>query len=443
MPSQRRHCDGYSRRDLLKIGAATAFGLPFTLPQVLATEARIDPAARQDVSFIYVFLRGGLSTIDTFDLKPDAPDTIRGPFQSIPTVVPGTHVCHLLPRVAKVVDKFSLIRSFTHNNAGHGTADHYMLTGYHPTPAFNAGLRPNNEHPSFGSVMANRLGPRGSIPPYVCLPTMHKSASSAYLGPKAVPFTIEADPNSPGFQVPDLQPPLSIDASRLENRRGLLRTIDRFHRSAEERVNADARQLGVFAQRATDLMTSQAAKTAFNLSAEPEKVRAQYGHNTLGQSCLMARRLVEAGVRAVTIEHADWDTHSANFQTLEEDLLPKFDLAIPALFRDLEDRGLLEKTIVLVTGEFGRTPTINREAGRDHWSRCFTVIMGGGGIQGGRVIGKSDATASDPDEDPYRPEDLAATLYHLVGINHRDEMITPEGRPILLSNGGRVMEALL
>ena len=190
-------------------------------------------------------------------------------------------------------------------------------------------------------------------------------------------------------------------------------------------------------------MTSQTAKTAFNLSAEPEKVRAQYGHNTLGQSCLMARRLVEAGVRAVTIEHADWDTHSANFQTLEEDLLPKFDLAIPALFSDLEDRGLLEKTIVLVTGEFGRTPTINREAGRDHWSRCFTVIMGGGGIQGGRVIGKSDATASDPDEDPYRPEDLAATLYHLVGINHRDEMITPEGRPILLSNGGRVMEALL
>ncbi len=441
--SKRTHCDGFNRRDVLKIGTAAAFGLPFTFSNLLAKEATAPAADRNDISFIYVFLRGGLSTIDTFDLKPDAPSSIRGPFQSIPTSVPGTRVCHLLPNTARVVDKFAQIRSFTHNNAGHGTADHYMLTGYHPSPGFNAGLRPNNEHPSFGSVMAHRLGPRGSIPPYICLPTMHKSASSAYLGPKAVPFTIEADPNSPGFSVPDLQPPLAIDANRLANRRELLRTVDRFHQSAEQRANADARQLGVFAQRATDLITSKAAKTAFDLGAEPEPIRARYGHNTLGQSCLMARRLVEAGVRTVTIEHADWDTHSANFQTLEDDLLPKFDLAIPTLFQDLEERGLLEKTVVLVTGEFGRTPAINKEAGRDHWSRCFTVLLGGGGIQGGRVIGRSDATATDPAEDPYGPEDLAATLYHLVGINPRDEMITPEGRPIMLSNGGRVIEALL
>jgi len=440
--TSRTFCDGITRRNLLRVGAAGALGMNFGLQQLLQMKALANPV-KSDTNFIFVFLKGGLSTIDTFDMKPEAPDTVRGPFQEMRTTVPGIRICEHLPDIAGVMDKFSLIRSFTHSNAGHGPADHYMLTGYHPTAAFNGGLKPNNQHPSMGSVIAHKLGPRGSVPPYVCLPTMHNSASSAYLGPNAVPFVIEADPNSPGFEVPDLLPPLEVDAQRITDRRGLLAKVDRFQRSIEQKANAGAGELGVFAERATSLMTSPEAKRAFDIHAEPEKLRDAYGRTTLGQSCIMARRLIEAGVRCVTIEHSNWDTHFHQFPSLKDDLLPKLNAAMATLFRDLSDRGMLGKTVVLVTGEFGRTPKINKESGRDHWSRCFTVALGGGGIQGGRVIGKSDAIASDPAEDPHGPEDLCATVYQLMGINPHDEMRTPEGRPVMLTNSGRVIKELL
>jgi hypothetical protein len=409
--TERRFCDGWGRRDFLRIGAAGALGLNMSLPKLLQAEASGNSlTAKKDVSFIFVFLKGGLSTIDTFDMKPDAPSEIRGPFQSIPSNVPGTRVCEKIPNIAKVMDKFSIIRSFTHRNAGHGPADHYMLTGYHPVGGFDGGLKPNNQHPAMGSVISHKLGPRGAIPPYVCLPNMHNSGSSAYLGPEAAPFTIEADPSSPGFAVPDMQPPFSIEAKRIDDRRSLLSKVDRFHKSMEAKANRGTRELGVFAQRATELMTSKAAKEAFDINKESDKLRDAYGRNTLGQSCLMARRLVEAGVRCVTVEHSNWDTHYHNFQTLQDDLLPKFDQAIPTLFKDLDSRGLLQNTLVLLTGEFGRTPKINDSAGRDHWSRCFTVALAGAGIKGGRVLGKSDKWAMDPAEDPYGPEDLRYRL---------------------------------
>lgn len=443
MKTRSSFCDGHSRRDFLRVGAAAAgLGLNVPLSRLLAAEHAIDPG-KSDVSFIYVFLTGGLSTIDTFDMKPDAPENIRGTFQPRSTNVPGIQICDQLPKVAGVMDKFSLVRSFGHRNAGHGPADHYMLTGYHPNAAFNTGLKPNNQHPSVGSVIANELGGRGGIPPYVCLPAMHNSAGSAYLGAKAVPFTIEADPAAPGFQVPDMQPPLAVDAARLDDRRGLLSHVDRFQRSAEQQANEGARQLGAFSERAVSLMTSQQAKQAFDIHAENPKLRDAYGRNTLGQSCLMARRLVEAGVRCVTIEHTNWDTHQGNFVTLRDDLLPKLDAAMSALFRDLDERGMLGKTIVLFTGEFGRTPQINKDAGRDHWSRSFTIALGGGGIQGGRAIGKSDKWAMDPAENPYGPEDLCATVYHLMGIPPHKEMHTPDGRPVMLTNSGRVIGELL
>ncbi|MSU41796.1 MAG: DUF1501 domain-containing protein [Pedosphaera sp.] len=438
------YCDGLARRDFLRVGVAGGLGASLTLADLLRADKAHDvDQSKTDVSFIYVFLKGGMSTIDTFDMKPDSPSDIRGPFNPISTNVPGIHVCDQLPMVAKVMDKFSLIRSFTHLDAGHGPADHYMLTGYHPGASFNGSLKPNNLHPSLGSVIAHKLGPRGPIPPYVCLPGMHNSGSSAYLGAAAVPFTIEADPASPGFAVPDMQPPLALGAQRLEDRRALLSRVDRFQKSAEARANADTRALSVFSQRAVDLMTAPAAKKAFDIDAETPKMRDAYGRNSLGQSCLMARRLVEAGVRCVTVDHTNWDTHTENFKTLKEDLLPKFDRAISTLFRDLTDRGMLKKTIVILTGEFGRTPRINKEAGRDHWSRCFTVALGGGGIQGGRTVGTSDSWAQDPADNPYGPEDMAATLYHLLGINPFGEMRTPEGRPVMLTNNGRVIKELL
>ena len=442
--TERRFCDGWGRRDFLRIGAAGALGLNMSLPKLLQAEASENSlTAKKDVSFIFVFLKGGLSTIDTFDMKPDAPSEIRGPFQSIPSNVPGTRVCEKIPNIAKVMDKFSIIRSFTHRNAGHGPADHYMLTGYHPVGGFDGGLKPNNQHPAMGSVISHKLGPRGAIPPYVCLPNMHNSGSSAYLGPEAAPFTIEADPSSPGFAVPDMQPPFSIEAKRIDDRRSLLSKVDRFHKSMEAKANRVTRELGVFAQRATELMTSKAAKEAFDINKESDKLRDAYGRNTLGQSCLMARRLVEAGVRCVTVEHSNWDTHYHNFQTLQDDLLPKFDQAIPTLFKDLDSRGLLQNTLVLLTGEFGRTPKINDSAGRDHWSRCFTVALAGAGIKGGRVLGKSDKWAMDPAEDPYGPEDLCATVYNRMGIDPRSEMHTPDGRPIMVTNNGRVIKDLL
>lgn len=435
-------CDGLARRDFLRIGSAGLLGMNLTLSGLLRQKA-LGAASLKEPSFIYVFLQGGLSTIDTFDMKPDAPSSIRGPFSPIRSKVPGIDVCEYLPKVAGVTDKFSLIRSFTHGDAGHGAADHHMLTGYHPNAAFNSGLSPNNQHPSMGSVIAQRLGAKGSVPPYVCLPGMHPSASSAYLGPNAVPFIIETDPNSPGFEIPDMQPPLTIDAARIADRQALLGRVDRFQRSAEQRANANAAERSVFAERATSLMTSKEAKAAFDIQREDSKLRDSYGRSTLGQSCLLARRLVESGVRCVTINHQNWDTHSKGFITLKDDLLPKLDLAMSALFRDLDERGLLQSTVVVITGEFGRTPVINKDAGRDHWSRCFTVAVGGGGIQGGRVIGKSDAQASDPADSPYGPEDLCATVYQLMGIPPHEEMLTQEGRPVMLTNSGRIIKDLI
>jgi len=438
-------CDGIHRRDFLRIGAAGLLGFQMTLPMLLAGQVRAGKAggAKSDVSLIFIYLKGGLSTIDTFDLKPDAPSDIRGEFKSIATNVPGIRIGELLTKTAQQMDKFSLIRSFGHRNADHGPADHYMLTGYHPIAGFNPNLKPNNQFPSIGSVIAHKLGPRGSVPPYVCLPIMHASAGSAYLGAAAVPFVIEADPSTPGFAVPDLAPPMSVDASRLGARRELLNQVDRYQRQAEVAANSGARSVSVFGQKAFDLMTSPAAKKAFDISAEPEKLRDQYGRNTLGQSCLMARRLVEAGVRCVMIDHSNWDTHFDNFTVLKNQLLPKFDAAVSTLFRDLADRGMLGKTLVILSGEFGRTPRINKDAGRDHWSKCFTVALGGGGIQGGRVVGTSDAWAQEPAENPYGPEDLAATIYQLLGINPKDEIHTPEGRPIGIANGGRLIAELV
>jgi uncharacterized protein (DUF1501 family) len=442
---RRPFCDGHSRRDALRLGAAGLLGWNLTLPGLLARQARAAGQGHSptDVSLIFIFLHGGLSTIDTFDLKPDAPAEFRGEFRPAPTCVPGIQIVDQLPRVARQMDKISLIRSFRHHNSDHGPADHYMLTGYFPTAGFNPTLSPNNQRPALGSVIARKLGPRGSVPPYVCLPKMHPSAGPAYLGASAAPFVIDADPNAPDFSVPDVLPPAAVSADRLDDRRRLLDSVDRFQRSAEARANRSAQAVGTFRQKAFDLMTSPAAKRAFDLAAEPARLREEYGRNSLGQSCLMARRLVEAGVRCVTVDHSNWDTHDGNFATLKRDLLPAFDPAISTLFRDLADRGLLERTLVVVTGEFGRTPRINKNAGRDHWGPAFTVALGGGGVRGGRVVGASDARAERPASDPCGPEDLAATVCHCLGIDPKDEFHTPDGRPVAVVNNGRVIEELL
>ncbi len=436
-----KFCDGLSRRDCLRLGTAAAFGLPFTTANLLKAAEKDKPA--KDVSLIYLFLHGGLSTIDTFDMKPDAPAEFRGEFNPKPTKIPGVQFCEHIPKMAQQADKFSLIRSFRHHNSDHGPADHYMLTGYFPTAGFNPNLSPNNQRPAYGSVVSKVLGPKGSVPPYVCLPKMIPSGGPAFLGATHAPFVIDGDPSAPNFSVPDLVPPPTIESDRINDRKRLLETVDRFHQSAESRANKHAGAVETFQGKAFDLMTSTAAKAAFDIRAEPEKLRDAYGRTSLGQSCILARRLVEAGVRCVTIDHSNWDTHDGNFATLKNSLLPQFDSAVSNLFKDLADRGMLETTLVIVTGEFGRTPRINKNAGRDHWGPGFTVLVGGGGIHGGRIVGSTDARAERPASDPYGPEDLSATAYHLLGIDPKTEFHTPDGRPIAAVNNGKVVRELV
>src|SRR5262245_23764115 len=288
MNRPRSFCDGLRRRDFLTLGTAAALGLGLTLPELLQVQARAAEQGKQtrDVSLLFLFLHGGLSTIDTWDLKPDAPAEFKGEFAPADTNVPGVRISELMARVARQMDRFSLIRSFRHHNSDHGPADHYIHTGYFPQAGFNPNLKPNNQRPAHGAIIARKLGPKGSVPPYVCLPKMHPSTGPAYLGSSAAPFVIDADPNAPNFAVPDLVPPPVIAANRLANRRQLLAQMDRFRQSAEVQANRHAKAVSVFQEKAFSLMTSQAARRAFDIHAEPDRLRDDYGRNSLGQSCL-------------------------------------------------------------------------------------------------------------------------------------------------------------
>ncbi|MCH2128076.1 MAG: DUF1501 domain-containing protein [Pirellulaceae bacterium] len=385
--SDRKYCDGMIRRDALRVGAASLFGTSFSLPQLLAGQAKSPAMTRyaSAQSLIIVFLEGGLSTIDTWDMKPQAPSEYRGEFQPISTSVPGVQICEHLPQLSTQMDKFALVRSFGHSDSGHVSADHFMLTGYRTEGGFNGNNRPNNQKPSYGASLSRSLGPAGSVPPYVCLPKMHRSSGASHLGTSYAPFVIAADPNAPDFEVPDLMPPLEVASSRLGRRKQVLEAVNRYSRRVESMANRNAHAFDLYQHNAFSLMTSQATKEAFDINCEADEMRDAYGRNSLGQSCLMARRLVEAGVRCVMIDHSNWDTHFNNFEVLKTDLLPKLDAAMSTLFRDLHYRGMLESTLVLVTGEFGRTPKVNKNAGRDHWGPSTTIAIGGGGVQGGRL----------------------------------------------------------
>ncbi len=443
-------CDGIRRRDVLKIGFAGTLGFSLSLPDLLKRQAAAETASatsrrsnHRDVSLIIVYLQGGMSTIDVFDLKPEAPPEFRGDFRPIDTTARGLQICEHLPTLARQGDKFSLLRSFTHNNSGHGLADHYMLTGYAPSAAFNPNLKPNNERPSHGSIIARKRGPIGAVPPYVSVLKMHNSAGPAYLGSAAAPFVAEGDPSTPGFTVPDLLPPLAVDARRLNHRRALLDRVDRYRKRAALRANAGAKTMSAFQQKAFDLMTSPATRAAFDISAEPSAIRDEYGRHTLGQSCLMARRLIEAGTRCVMVTHNNWDTHFNNFHILKTLLLPQLNTGLGALVRDLADRGLLETTLIVAMGEFGRTPRINSNAGRDHWGPANTLFLAGGGIRGGRVVGKTTDRGERPVSEATGPEDLAATIYHCLGIDQNEEFHTAEGRPVKIVNNGRTISDLV
>lgn len=444
------------RRDWLRIGAISAAGL--TLPMLLRgrAEARESPTRPANSSFgkakscIVVFLFGGPAHQDMWDLKPSAPSDIRGEFQPISTSLPGVHVGEHLPRVAQQMHQLALVRSVSHPDNTHTVAMHYMLTGHrHVRPATNPQNEPS-DFPTFGAVMQFLRRSTGQLPTGISLnsPANQVSANNhifpgffaGFLGQSYDPLFISADPSQPDFQpFPMARGP---QAERLVTSYALLRSI--CDKSAGLQSTRTTQEFGAYQQKAYELLTSSDAREAFELSHEKAELRDRYGRTPFGQALLLARRLVERRVGLITVnwarDDAFWDTHASNFKSLKESLLPPFDLGFSALLEDLSVRGLLEETLVVCLSEFGRTPKINGQAGRDHWAACNSVILAGGGIRGGQVYGASDHHAAYPTTTPVSPADLSATIYHALGIDVRREIRDQFGRPTGLSYGQPLLQ---
>ena len=440
---QQRHCDGMTRRQLLRIGGTGLLG-GLSLPRLLQLQAyAATPNQPKAKACIFLMLEGGPSHIDMWDLKPDAPAEIRGPFQPISTVVPGTQISQLLPLCAKVADKFTILRSHSHNDNAHQTGRHWVLTGYPPNFADGQakGVPFNELYPSIGSILSRELGSGGQVPPYVEVPNALGPGGPGFYGAKYAPFTIDNDPAQPDFQVRDLNVPGSISDDRFARRQRLLAGAERL--GAGQQGTGRARTLSSYYEQAVDLVTSPQARKAFDIQAESSAMRERYGYSSIGQCALLARRLVEAGGRFIGIDHGSWDTHTDNFTSHEKTLVPPTDRALCALVSDLDDRGMLDDTLVVMMGEMGRTPRINNDAGRDHWSQCQTVILAGGGIKRGVVVGASDKTASFPTTQPYGIQDLLRTIFTLLGVDSDKVYHTPLGRPVPIVNGGKRIDDLL
>ncbi|MFM7151712.1 MAG: DUF1501 domain-containing protein [Gemmataceae bacterium] len=439
MSSPSRFCDGQNRRNILRLGASGFLG-GLSLPRLFHMEATAStgqtPRAK---SCIFLFLQGGPSTIDMWDLKPDAPAEIRGPYKPIKTNVTGTYVGEHCHRCAKVADKYTILRTHSHNDNGHITGSHYLLTGYRPNFADGANTKvPVNElYPSLGSVVSRELGPRGSVPPYINMPHPLAAGGPGFYGAEHAPFVIESDPVQPDFEVKDLLPEEKLGDARNRRRQAALRAMEKGSTPLGR-----AGTMATYYEKARDLISSPAARKAFDLRAETEKTRAAYGYSSLGQCSLLSRRLVEAGCRFIGVDHGSWDTHFSCFPSLEKDLIPHADQAFSALVTDLHDRGLLDSTLVVMMGEMGRTPRINAQAGRDHWSQAQSVLFAGGGIKPGQVIGATDKQGAAPTADPVSVADVLRTIFTLMGIDCDKTYYTPLGRPVPIVDGGKFIKGL-
>ena len=431
--ARSRLCNGFSRRDFLRIGALSPIGL--SLANLLSFEKAMAGAATQSraKSVILVFLGGGISHHDTFDPKPDAVEEIRGKYKTIPTSVTGLQVTELLPNMAKVMDKVALIRSGTHENDHHETATNWVLSGRFGSPF--------GDFPAMGAVVAHETGFSGIVPPYVAVPKnpsfTWELGKSAWLGGRYESFKC-GDPNDANFKVRDLSKAAEATPQVLERRRSLLEAVDQL--SARVKGNDQIATYDEFEQKAAEMVLSPKAQAAFDVAQEDAKLRDEYGRSEFGQSCLMARRLVESGVRFVTVNNGGWDHHKKIFENLDKKT-PGFDQGFAALIRDLDQRGMLKDTLVVAMGEFGRTPKLNKDAGRDHWGRAGSLIFAGAGVQGGRVIGATDKNGAFVTDRPVRPADVCWTIYESLGIDPTKELRTPEGRPVaILGEGGTIKE---
>ncbi len=425
-----------ARRQFLQVGALTGLGL--TLGDLFRLQSRADIKNYESKegkarSVIHIFLPGGMAHQESFDPKPYAPVEYRGPLGTVGTKLTGVVFSEGLPKTAQVADKIAVCRSMTHGEAAHERGTHNMFTGYRPSPALS--------YPSIGSVISHEFGPRKNLPPYVCVPGQpNEFAGSGYLSSAYGPFSLGADPAAGGFQVKDLSLPGGLTPERFTHRKNVLASVDAHFKNLEKSDALNA--MDTFYQRAYSLISSQEAREAFNLNAEPDAMKNAYGKNTAGMRFLMARRLVEAGVRMVSVTYGGWDHHD-NIANGIRGQMPAFDQAYAALINDLDQRGLLDTTMVVVSSEFGRTPKINATNGRDHWPKVFSVVLAGGGIKRGIVHGASDATASEPDELPLTVEDFATTIYHQLGIVADKELMAPGDRPIEIVDGGNVVKELL
>ncbi len=426
---KRTNCQGMTRRDSLQLGVAGLFG--GTLSGVLRSVARGESRERRSAdACILVWLDGGPSHYETFDPKPEAPIEVRGEFGTVATRTPGVHFSEHLPKLAACSDKFTVVRSIRHNQGNHGAGNHYMMTGAPPRIPVGCGAFVSF-HPSIGSTVAKFVGAPRGMPPYFSLPQMSRSGGPNFLGARYAPFVVGDNPNSDRFRVRDVVLPEGLSEQRFESRRALRQLVDRMARLNDEAAADPVKTLDEFYQQSYDLVLSPRAQAAFDIHREPDAMRDRYGRTAFGQRALLARRLVEAGVPFITLYEGGWDHHTNIFGSLKK-RLPAFENTVASLIDDLDERGMLERTMVIVLGEFGRTPKVNNRGGRDHWSNAMSVLFAGGGTPGGQVIGATDRQGYSAIERVLAPENFVATIYEKLGIRASQILYSPEGRPTML-----------
>jgi hypothetical protein len=426
----------YYRRSFLKAGALTGLGL--TLGDFFRLKARADQKIYESKegpakSVIHVTLGGGMAAQESWDPKPEAPLEYRGPLGVVKTSLPGIVFSENMAKMAAVADRITVIRSMAGREADHGRAQYSMFTGYRMSPAI--------KHPSLGSVVSHEFGPRNGLPAYVGVPDVREYGGTGYLSAKFAAFGLGSDPAGNNFQVRDLTLNQNVDDNRFAARKDMRSAVEDHFRSLETKADALG-AMDEFYSQAYTLISSPEARAAFELNKEPDKMRERYGRTEPGMRLLLARRLVEAGVRFVSVAYDGWDHHAAIADNIKR-RLPPLDQALAGLIADLDERGLLDSTLVMVTSEFGRTPKINGSAGRDHFARVYSTMVAGGGITRGQIYGSTDATASEPEQNPVRIEDLMTTVYHQLGINADKELMAPGGRPIEIVDGGAVIKDIL
>jgi uncharacterized protein (DUF1501 family) len=429
-------CSAPSRRSFLRVGGLSAFGL--TLPTYLKARAADPATPAKAKKCILLWMQGGPSHHDSFDPKPDAPAEVRGEFGTVPTTLPGVRFADPLPMLAKQTDKLAVIRGHDPKNGSHGVADHLMMSGQ----KFNASL----PFPCYGSVVAKERGYVDGMIPFVQLgksiDRRFNGGIAGFLGDQFNPFEVHEDPSAAAFRVRDLSIGTDSERTRLDRRYGMLADLENYQRTTERNPEV-VKARDEFYEKAHGIITSPDAKRAFDIAAESEKTRDRYGKTMFGQQCLLARRLVESGVQFVTVTDGGWDTHQNNFKSLKDRLLPRVDRGLSALLEDLSGRGLLDETLVVWFGDFGRTPKINPSAGRDHWSTAGCALMAGGGLKVGQVVGATNALGEYVTDSPVSPADLAATIYTVMGVNLHTWYKAQDGRPIELCAEGKPVKQLV